>query len=139
MFTPVANSTSDKICVPMCYTNFGTTSSYLYLANTADPTIGQGYPLTRAGSVTGLAVHANVTIATTPGVVTFSPHINGSALYTYTPGSPITTTGWYDVLDTQAEGAYTFSAGDRLALYITFSSFVGYLAYVLATVEVTLS
>ena len=100
-----------------------TASEYLRGFNGLVMSAAVGWPMMRAGSVTGVAACCTVTAETTPGTVTFEVRKNGTAIYSVE--LTISGTGDYEAHATQARDVDTFAAGDILSMYVNFGTFVG--------------
>ena len=119
---------------------YGTIASSTYLdiggpAYLAEPaTSTNGFAMTRAGSITGMAVNFNVKSHTeSPSVgmhsfVQLQVRKNGTSVFTMnmagaSGGATSYDNGVRDVVTTQANGSDTFAAGDTLQMYVSISNY----------------
>lgn len=99
-------------------------SGYLYMAGfTPVNSVFRGVPMPRAGSIIGLGYMIRVTAQSSAGNVKIEVRKNYVKVFEETVA--INGVAIYRGGATQAGGIDTFSAGDQIGVYITFSGFAG--------------
>lgn len=98
-------------------------------------TANRGYVMTRPGSIVGVAWNSDVSVETVAGDLTLEVQVNGVATLV---GGTFTTAGvaQYSTFAVAEPGLHRFAAGDVVALFLNFDTFVGTVSRQTGVVEV---